>query len=98
MHIQAVRQTENGLVKTDLELVSSSTVQDALNACGWSVKENTGLSIFGVRCKPETTLEEGDRIELSLPLLVDPKEVRRLRAEQREREKSAPRGRRHAPR
>ncbi|MFJ3483508.1 RnfH family protein [Pseudomonas sp. NPDC090202] len=41
------------------------------------------LGIFGkVVAHPETqVVEEGDRIEIYRPLLADPKEVRRLRAE-----------------
>ncbi|MGZ5006886.1 MAG: RnfH family protein [Methylobacter sp.] len=39
---------------------------------------NTG--IFGVVCKPDQHVTEGDRIEIYRPLVHDPKEARRQRA------------------
>lgn len=36
--------------------------------------------IFGVVCKPEHSLQAGDRVEIYRPLLHDPKEARRQRA------------------
>lgn len=37
--------------------------------------------IFGQRCAPERPLRDGDRIELYRPLIADPKEARRERAD-----------------
>ena len=39
------------------------------------------LGIFSKAVKPEHVLREGDRVEIYRPLLADPKEVRRRRAE-----------------
>ncbi|WP_174875304.1 RnfH family protein [Vogesella oryzae] len=39
------------------------------------------LGIFSKAVKPETVLREHDRVEIYRPLLADPKEVRRQRAE-----------------
>ncbi len=39
-----------------------------------------GYAIFGERARAATPLAEGDRIELTRPLVVDPKEARRQRA------------------
>ncbi|QEL56177.1 RnfH family protein [Chromobacterium paludis] len=39
------------------------------------------LGIFGKVAKPDALLREGDRVEIYRPLLADPKEVRRQRAE-----------------
>lgn len=39
------------------------------------------LAIYGQAATPETRLHAGDRIELLRPLLVDPKQARRARAE-----------------
>jgi uncharacterized protein len=36
--------------------------------------------IFGVSCKPEQIVREGDRVEIYRPLIHDPKEARRQRA------------------
>ena len=40
------------------------------------------LGIFGKLTKPDTVLRDRDRIEIYRPLLADPKEVRRRRAEE----------------
>lgn len=39
------------------------------------------LGIFSKPVRPDTALREGDRVEIYRPLLADPKEVRRRRAE-----------------
>jgi putative ubiquitin-RnfH superfamily antitoxin RatB of RatAB toxin-antitoxin module len=39
------------------------------------------VGIFGRKVSPERPLEEGDRVEIYRPLLADPKESRRRRAE-----------------
>jgi uncharacterized protein len=38
------------------------------------------LGIFGVVCKSEQAVKQGDRIEVYRPLIHDPKEARRQRA------------------
>lgn len=40
------------------------------------------LGIFGKLAKPDADLREMDRIEIYRPLIADPKEVRRKRAEE----------------
>ena len=40
------------------------------------------LGIFGKLTKADTVLRDKDRIEIYRPLIADPKEVRRLRAEE----------------
>lgn len=40
------------------------------------------LGVFGKLSKADAVLREGDRIEIYRPLLADPKEVRRRRAEE----------------
>ena len=42
-----------------------------------------GFAVFGRRVEPEETVSEGDRIEVLRPLVVDPREARRLRADRR---------------
>jgi len=44
-------------------------------------KNKTG--VFGKLAKPETILQEKDRIEIYRPLIADPKESRRRRAEKK---------------
>jgi uncharacterized protein len=38
------------------------------------------IGIFGVSCKPEQIVGQGDRVEIYRPLIHDPKEARRQRA------------------
>lgn len=92
--LSAVKQTPSGLLKKVLELPEGSTVGDALRALGWQKTEEIGLSIYGRRCKEEDLLKDGDRIELTEPLRIDPKEARRLRA--LNKPLLATRGRKHA--
>lgn len=40
------------------------------------------LGVFGKLVKPDTVLREKDRVEIYRPLIADPKEVRRKRAEE----------------
>ncbi|HET9047164.1 MAG TPA: RnfH family protein [Casimicrobiaceae bacterium] len=54
-----------------------------------------GYAIFGERATPATPLVDGDRVELTRPLIADPKDLRRQRAARtskpRLRTKSLPR-------
>lgn len=94
MQVFAVKQTPTGLLKKVTEVAENSSVQDVLTALGWEKEAEEGLSIFGRRCKPEDPVHEGDRVEITAPLLVDPKEARRLRA--LNKDSAASRGRKHA--
>jgi putative ubiquitin-RnfH superfamily antitoxin RatB of RatAB toxin-antitoxin module len=42
---------------------------------------NNAVGIFSKPCKLDTPLRVGDRVEIYRPLIADPKEVRRQRAE-----------------
>ncbi|WP_156943083.1 RnfH family protein [Pseudogulbenkiania sp. MAI-1] len=42
---------------------------------------NLQLGVFGKAVKPDAVLREHDRVEIYRPLIADPKEVRRRRAE-----------------
>lgn len=64
------------------------TVVEAVQASGVLLKypeidlPKAKLGIFGKLTKPETVLRDKDRIEIYRPLLADPKEVRKRRAEE----------------
>ena len=45
------------------------------------VDGSVSLGLFGKAVKHDYTLREGDRVEIYRPLLIDPKEVRKARAE-----------------
>ncbi len=58
--------------------------QGALDESWW---HEAPVGIFGERCDRSRTLTEGDRVELYLPLKVDPKAARRQRAQPHQTEK-----------
>ncbi len=45
------------------------------------------LGIFSKKCTAEQVLQPGDRVEIYRPLVIDPKEARRLKAEVAEKRK-----------
>ncbi len=69
-----------------LTMPDGATVEAAIQASGLLERfPEIGLSelklgIFGVACKLDQPVSEGDRIEIYRPLLHDPKEARRQRA------------------
>lgn len=67
-----------------LELPDGASVARALAASGWDVAEALAAgalaaSVWGRRVALETALRDGDRLELTRPLRVDPKVARRER-------------------
>lgn len=68
-----------------LTLAAGSTVADALRDSGLLARHGLadtrglGLAVWGRAVEPTTPLRDRDRVELLRPLLVDPKEARRLR-------------------
>jgi putative ubiquitin-RnfH superfamily antitoxin RatB of RatAB toxin-antitoxin module len=69
----------------DVDLPAGATVRDAVVASGLLTQlaldsEAMAFAIFGQRADPVTPLVEGDRVELTRRLVVDPKTARRSRA------------------
>lgn len=68
-------------------LPPGATVRDALEAVEYEGRapgvapDTLDLGIFGKRCSLETALHDGDRVEIYRPLVFDPMESRRRRAE-----------------
>lgn len=71
-----------------LTLPSGSTAQQAIDASGLRQKypeidlAKNKIGIFGKLSKLDTPLRDRDRVEIYRPLIADPKEVRRKRAEE----------------
>jgi hypothetical protein len=71
-----------------VQLAEGATVEDAIRASG--VLEafpeidlaNNKVGIFSKLVKLDETLRDKDRVEIYRPLIADPKEVRRKRAEE----------------
>ena len=73
----------------EVSLPAGATVQDALEHSGIGARNpeaNPGrcaVGIFGKRVDRDAIVTEGDRVELYRPLIADPKEIRRARANRR---------------
>jgi putative ubiquitin-RnfH superfamily antitoxin RatB of RatAB toxin-antitoxin module len=66
-------------------VAAGSVVADAVAASGVLDRckldpRHLGYAIFGQRASASTPLVDGDRVELTRPLAIDPKEARRRRA------------------
>lgn len=73
--------------RVPLILPAGATVRDAVERSGILERHpdlrpswERACSLFGRPVPPETPLAEGDRLELTRPLIADPKTVRRRRA------------------
>ncbi len=77
---------EQALLK--VQVPQGTTVIDGIRASGILEKypaidlAKNKLGIFGKLTKPDTVLREKDRIEIYRPLIADPKEIRKKRAEE----------------
>jgi putative ubiquitin-RnfH superfamily antitoxin RatB of RatAB toxin-antitoxin module len=67
-----------------LQLPEGSSAGDAVAASGLAA-EGARLGIGGREVNPRQALRDGDRVEILRPLVIDPKEARRLRARRRRR-------------
>jgi putative ubiquitin-RnfH superfamily antitoxin RatB of RatAB toxin-antitoxin module len=86
MKVELLRAWPRRFERIELDLVETATVRAAVLAAGWGDDpEVVGYAIFGQRVDAEAPLRDGDRVELLRPLLADPKEARRQRAEERRR-------------
>jgi putative ubiquitin-RnfH superfamily antitoxin RatB of RatAB toxin-antitoxin module len=81
MRVGVLRAWPEGHECVELQLPEGATVADALQASGLPCDGMAGFAVFGVRADASTRLHDGDRVELLRPLLVDPKQARRRRAE-----------------
>lgn len=71
-----------------LILPAGATVADAVAASGLVPKASpeagaVAFAIFGQRADPTVPLRDGDRVEITRPLVADPKAARRARAAER---------------
>jgi putative ubiquitin-RnfH superfamily antitoxin RatB of RatAB toxin-antitoxin module len=70
------------------QLPEGVSVAEAVRLCGILDKypeidlAASKLGIFGKLARPDTVLRDRDRVEIYRPLIADPREVRRKRAEE----------------
>ncbi|AWB35653.1 RnfH family protein [Orrella marina] len=71
------------------QLPDGACIADAVRASGFEREHpqvdwiTAGVGLFGERCSPDTQLKDLDRVEIYRPLVFDPKESRRRRAQHR---------------
>lgn len=86
MNVEIVFATPEEQVIRTLQLADGATVRDAVLASGFTeqfeqlVLDETPVGIYGVRVTYADELQDGDRVELYRPLVVDPMDARRARA------------------
>ncbi len=72
-----------------LEVAAGCTVEEAIVLSGIEAEfpgmviDPDAVGIFGRKASMDQVLGDGDRVEIYRPLIADPKESRRLRAEAR---------------
>lgn len=88
LEIEIVYGLADRQVLKSMTVAEGTTVREAALQSSLEVEfpeldlQQAPLGIFGKAVKDETVLRDGDRIEVYRPLLIDPKEARRKRAEQ----------------
>jgi putative ubiquitin-RnfH superfamily antitoxin RatB of RatAB toxin-antitoxin module len=76
---------------SEVTLAAGATVGDAIDAAGVRARHRDlaatalDVGIWGRACSLGQALSDGDRVEIYRPLIVDPKEARRVRVEVRRR-------------
>ena len=95
MRVSVVYCTRDTAWTREVEIADGSTLGDAIDRSG-VLADHPALTratlVVGVFSRPrplDAPAHEGDRIEIYRPLLVDPKEARRHRAELRRKRKAA---------
>lgn len=90
LHIQICYAEPAYQLLRDLDVAAGTTLQEALMQSG-ILREVSAIDltackvgIFGKVKAPETVLRQYDRIEIYRPLIADPKESRRTRAERKQ--------------
>lgn len=87
LRIEVVHALPERCFSVRVELPAGATVAAALHAAALQervpglVVDPARLAVYGRAVTPETPLHDGDRLEILRPLLADPKQARRKRAE-----------------
>lgn len=84
MQIEVVLAWPERFVSQRLDLPEGATVADALAAAALpEATPDMSCAVYGEVAAPTRLLQDGDRVELLRPLLIDPKDARRRRAKPR---------------
>jgi len=79
--VTVVRAQADGIERRTVEVEEGTTILEAIRAAGLAPADGKTLEvgIFNRRRDPGDVVEPGDRIEIYVPLQVDPKTARQLR-------------------
>ena len=87
LHVSVVAALPDRQEVIEVALPDGSSVADALAASGvldrYPELSAAAVGLWSRRCRRDTALRDGDRIELYRPLVVDPKQMRRSRAKRK---------------
>lgn len=92
MRIEVVYALPDTATCLSVEVAEGSQVEEAIIASGILEKcpqidrESLTVGVWNRTCKLTQILKEGDRIEIYRPLIADPKDARRKRAEKAKEE------------
>jgi putative ubiquitin-RnfH superfamily antitoxin RatB of RatAB toxin-antitoxin module len=88
LHVEVVYALPQRQELVKLTLPVGSTLQQAVEVSGLPQRypeidlAKLKLGVYGKLSKPDALLRERDRVEIYRPLIADPKEVRKKRAEE----------------
>lgn len=88
IHVEVAYALPNVQMLIPLELAEDATVEEAIRQSGLLAKfpeidlATAKVGIWNKATEMTATLREKDRVEIYRPLIADPKEVRRKRAEE----------------
>ena len=91
MKVSVVYAGVSGQQVLSVELVDGATIEQAIVGSGLLALapelqlDSMRVGIWNRNAKLDTVVREGDRVEVYRPLVVDPKEARRIRAQVRKR-------------
>ena len=86
--VEVAHATPAKQVVLRVEVPAGCTLEEAIERSGIRaefpglVVDLAAVGIFGRKAPPDQVLREGDRVEIYRPLIADPREARRRRAEQ----------------
>jgi putative ubiquitin-RnfH superfamily antitoxin RatB of RatAB toxin-antitoxin module len=89
MQVEVVYALPHVQILQKLDVPTGCTVEQAIRLCGILQQfpeidlAKNKLGIFGKITQPQAVLQPHDRVEIYRPLIIDPKEARRLRTKKK---------------
>lgn len=95
IQVEVIYLSEQAMFQKNLELSEGATIEDAIQVSGLLesftelVDRELVVGVYGKKLPMTQRVSNGDRVEVYRPLLIDPKEARRQRAEEKRKNKKA---------